>query len=372
MQEITDIAPSFIGIIDAHIQTQIKDKPISPFEYNMAMDVYHSQTRNNYESYQLPNPSLVTVASFYFDPDFEEGQHFHSGRRAFEIEVHLALDSSLSHFDFQNLSVTLQQAIVNDIKLNDHQKASLTQLNENNITSKYGIFNAPNNFFIRSDLADKYIKQFKESFLVFKSSIEQTMERASTDMALNFSNTAIKDSNDFFISHKFIHDSYSYNTHLITNNAMTSKDRTLLSTKIEQSLIDSQMMINQTLESLAVNKILEDIVIKFNQYNIEALIIGEEFGELAVYYNENFEVYSNVLASVELISTWFKKNDITKIIINPDRYATGGIAYKGISYRTHYSVSLNGNDFTKLEHSIFADNQDVFFDYLDSLLDETK
>ena len=70
-QEIAEVAPAFIAIIDEYIALIRKEKKLLPLNYNMSMDTYELVNYGIYDAYTLPEAALVKVMTLDFNPDFK-------------------------------------------------------------------------------------------------------------------------------------------------------------------------------------------------------------------------------------------------------------------------------------------------------------
>ena len=108
LQDIIDIAPSIIAVIDDFFDKNAKFKNTS---FNYSMDTYELPDWGIYDSYILPDTSLVVAASFHFEPNKKEDAPFHSGGQAYQIKVSQVLIKSLSSMEVQNLSGRLLETL---------------------------------------------------------------------------------------------------------------------------------------------------------------------------------------------------------------------------------------------------------------------
>lgn len=364
-QEIAEVAPAFIAIIDEYIALIRKEKKLLPLNYNMSMDTYELVNYGIYDAYTLPEASLVKVMTLDFNPDFKEEDVFHSGKGAFKIEVNVALTSSLSSQDVQSLSGNLLIFFVQQMKLKKYKKIYFKSLALEEVILDWGIFKSSQNLYVRSDLHEKYLVQFSNSFDVFIATIEKSIQQASAELGLSFTAKSAEQSLNNYIVHDFLDSYFSFENDISTIGEVTTKMRDAFKINIAKSLHSAALMQSRSLETLSVKSIISKVVTRFNQQGIKAVEIDIGQGDYAIYYKEHTQVYIKLLDNVDIIAAWFHANQITTLTINPDWFDVGGVAHRTESYRKANEVSLNGNDFDKLDFILKSPPHQAFFNHLD-------
>lgn len=358
LQEIIDVAPSIITVIDDFFD---KNTKINNPSFDYSMDTYDLPDWSIYDSYILPEAALVVTASLYFDPNKKEEEPFHSSGQAYQIKVSQVLTKSLSSMEVQNLSGRLLETLVNKIKLKDYKEISFNDLNLEKIENTFGLFEAGSTTYVRDDLYDEYSLTFKNNFNLFIEQVEQTGQQES---GLSFTAKGDAESIEFTLSHQFLGGYFSYKTNITSTEPDVRKKSDAFYQQVTKDLASSKIGKATSLEYLSVESLINKAVTRFKELGIEARLEGEDKGQYAIYYKENTKVYAFLLENVETIAEWFKANKINKLIINPDRFFNG-VAYQTQSYRKDSEVSLNAKDFKYLGFS--WQSQDTFFEHLETL-----
>ena len=330
------------------------------FDYNI--DSYELPDWGDYDSYILPEASLVVTASFHFDPNKHQDEAFHLSQQAYKIKVSQRLTKSLSSMEVQNQSGRLLTTLDNKIKLKDHKEITINQLPSKRIENALGLFEAESATYVRDDLYDEYSLKFKNNFNLFIEQIKQTANQAT---GLSFTEIGDVDSMELALSHQFLGGYFNFKANVPLIEIDTRKKSDTFYLQITKDLAFSKIGKLTSLEYLSVQSLINKAVLRFEELGIEARLEGEDKGQYAIYYKENTKVYALLLENVETIAEWFKANKIRQLIINPDRFSGGGIAHQTQSYRKGSEVSLNGKDFEYLRFS--WQSQDNFFDHLGTL-----
>jgi len=359
LQDIIDIAPSIIAVIDDYLAQETKLKDTS-FDYDM--DSYELPDWGIYDSYILPETGLVVTASFHFDPNKKEEEPFHLSGQAYQIKVSQVLTKSLSSIEVQNLSGRLLATLVNKTKLKDYKEITINLLPSKRTENRLGLFEAESATYVRDDLYDQYSLKFKNNFNLFIEQIKQTAKQAT---GLSFTERGDADSMELALSHQFLGGYLNYITNINNTEHDARKKRDAFNQQITKYLSSFKIGKSTSLEYLSVQSLINKAVLRFEELGIEARLEGENKGQYAIYYKENTKVYALLLENVETVAEWFKANKINKLIINPDRFSDVGIAHQTQSYRKGSEISLNGKDFEYLRFS--WQSQDNFFEHLGTL-----